>query len=164
MLQKKIILLPLLLLSSCGYEAIYSKKNSVNYDFTVSDLSFVGDRTVNLKIKEKLNNHTLGKKDKDFILKISSTSEKIILAKNTAGDATSFKNVISINVDVLINDKFKSNFIILESFNYNNITNKFNLKKYEEEIKINLSEATSAKLFLIFFSCCFKSNLLEILL
>ena len=91
MLQKQIILLLLLLLSSCGYEAIYSKKNSVNYDFSVSDLSFVGDRTVNLKIKEKLNNYAQDKKDKDFILKISSTSEKIILSKNTAGDAHPLK-------------------------------------------------------------------------
>ena len=146
MLQKQIILLLLLLLSSCGYEAIYSKKNSVNYDFTVSDLSFVGDKTVNLEIKEKLNNYVYGKKDKDFILRISSTSEKIILSKNTAGDATSFKNSISINVEVLMNNKFKNNFIILESFNYNNISNKFNLKQYEADIKNNLAEAASDKL------------------
>ena len=146
MFQKKIILLLLLLLSSCGYEAIYSKKNSANYDFTVSDLSFVGDKVVNLKIKEKLNNYTQGKKDKDFILRISSTSEKITLAKNTAGDATSFKNSISINVEVLMNNKFKSSFIILESFNYNNISNKFNLKKYEKEIKNNLAETATDKL------------------
>ena len=146
MFQKQIILLLLLLLSSCGYEAIYSKKNSVNYNFSVSELNFVGDRTVNLKIKEKLNNYAQAKKDKDFILRISSTSEKITLAKNTAGDATSFKNSVSINVEVLMNNKFKSNFVILESFNYNNISNKFNLKKYEEEIKNNLAETASDKL------------------
>ena len=146
MLRKQIILLLLLLLSSCGYEAIYSKKNSVNYNFSVSELNFVGDRTVNLKIKEKLNNYAQAKKDKDFILRISSTSEKITLAKNTAGDATSFKNSVSINVEVLMNNKFKSNFVILESFNYNNISNKFNLKKYEEEIKNNLAEIASDKL------------------
>jgi len=146
MFQKQIILLLLLLLSSCGYEAIYSKKNSVNYNFSVSELNFVGDRTVNLKIKEKLNIYAKEKKEKDFILKISSISEKVIISKNTAGDATSFKNSVSINVEVLMNNKFKSNFIILESFNYNNISNKFNLKKYEEEIKNNLAEAALDKL------------------
>jgi hypothetical protein len=146
MIQKKIILLLLLLLSSCGYEAIYSKKNSIDYDFSVSELNFVGDRAVNLKIKEKLSTYTQSKKDKDFILKVTSTSKKIILAKNTAGDATSFKNTISINIEVLMNNKFKSNFIILESFNYNNISNKFDLKRYEEEIKNNLAETASDKL------------------
>ena len=146
MFQKQIILLLLLLLSSCGYEAIYSKKSSVNYNFSVSELNFVGDRTVNQKIKEKLNNYAKEKKEKDFILKISSISEKVIISKNTAGDATSFKNSVSINVEVLMNNKFKSNFIILESFNYNNISNKFDLKKYEEEIKNNLAETASDKL------------------
>ena len=146
MFQKKIILLLLLLLSSCGYEAIYSKKNSLNYVFSISDLSFVGDRRVNLKIKEKLSTFTQSKKDKDLVIRISSTSNTIVLAKNTAGDATSFKNTISINVDVLINNKFKDNFTILESFNYNNISNKFNLKKYEQEIKNNLAETASDKL------------------
>ena len=146
MFQKQIILLLLLLLSSCGYEAIYSKKNSSNYIFSVSDLSFVGDKTINLKIKERLNNYAQSKKDKDFILRISSTSEKITLAKNTAGDATSFKNSVSVNVEVLMNNKFKSNFIILESFNYNSISNKFNLKKYEDEIKNNLAETAADKL------------------
>ena len=127
MFQKKIILLFFILLSSCGYEAIHSKKNSGNYSFSVSEINFVGDRTVNLKIKERLNNYIQGKKDKDFILKISSTSEKIILAKDTAGDTTAFKNTISINTEVLMN-------------------NKFNLKKYEEEIKNNLAEMATDKL------------------
>jgi len=146
MLKRKIILLFLFLLSSCGYEAIHSKKNSINYIFSVSELSFVGEKTVNQKIKQKLNNYTQNKKDKDFILRISSTSEKIILAKNIAGDATSFKNKVSINIKVLMNNKLENNFIITESFNYNNISNKFNLKKYEEEIKNNLAEAATDKL------------------
>ena len=146
MFQKKIIFLLLLLLSSCGYEAIYSKKNSSNYIFSISDLSFVGDKTINLAIKEKLNIFTQNKKDKDLVIKISSTSKKIVLSKNTAGDATSFKNAISINVDILMNDKFKNNFVISENFNYNNISNKFNLKRYEEEIKKNLAETASDKL------------------
>ena len=146
-MEKKIFTFILLIfLSSCGYEAMYSVKNIKNYDFSISKLSFIGDREINLKIKQKLNNYTQETKDINFILKITSTSEKIILAKNAAGDATSFKNSISINVEILMNNKFKSNFIILESFNYNNISNKFNLKKYEEEIKNNLAETASDKL------------------
>tara|TARA_B110000444_G_scaffold173542_1_gene162334 strand:- start:19 stop:480 length:462 start_codon:yes stop_codon:yes gene_type:complete len=145
MFQKKIILL-LFLLSSCGYEAIHSKKNSVNYIFSINELSFAGDRKINLKIKERLSNYTQGKKDKDFILRISSTSEKIVLAKDTAGDTTAFKNTISINVEVLMNNKFKSNLGIIESFNYSNISNKFDLKNYEDEIKNNLAETATEKI------------------
>ena len=45
-----------------------------------------------------------------------------------------------------MNNKLKSNFVILESFNYNNVSNKFDLKKYEKEIKNNLAEAAADKL------------------
>ena len=147
---KAILVLPtlLLFLSSCGYEAIHSKKNSINYNFSISELMLSGDRDVNLKIKEKLNNYTSNKKgkDRDFILKISSNTKKVVLAKNTAGNPTSFKSTIIINIDVTMKNNFKNNFQIIENFNYNNNADKFNLKRYEKEIINNLSETASEKL------------------
>jgi len=146
MKKKILVLLLMLFVSSCGYEATHSKKNTLNYNFSINELNFSGDRKVNLKIKEKLNNYIQNKKDKNFILKISSTSEKIILAKNTAGDATSFQSIIILSVEVLMTNKFKNNFLIEENFNYNNNSNKFDLKKYENEIKNNLTELATDKL------------------
>jgi len=146
-MEKRIFTFVLLLfLSSCGYEAIHSKKNKENYDFSISELKFIGDRDVNLKIKEKLNNYTLIKKDKDFKLKISSGLGKLILVKNDAGDATNFKTEITVRIDIFNNTKFKSNIVIIESFNYNNNNNKFELKNYEKEIKNNLANTISEKL------------------
>ncbi|MDB0067209.1 hypothetical protein N9E77_01455 [Candidatus Pelagibacter sp.] len=146
-MQKKIFTLILFLfLSSCGYEAIHSKKNTENYDFSIDKLNFIGQREVNLKIKEKLNNYTLSKNNKKFILNISSTSEKTILAKDTSGDATSFQNKIILQVESIMNNKFKNNFTIIEYFNYNNNSNKFELKKYEREIRNTLAEIASDKL------------------
>ena len=146
MLKKKIIIFLLLFLSSCGYEAIHSKKNVKYYEFSINKLSFNGDRDVNLKIKEILNNYTLNKKDKDFTLKISSTSEKKILAKNILGDATSFQKIIVLNIEVLENNKFKNNLTLSEKFTYSNNDNKFNLTTYEKEIIKNLTETTVDKL------------------
>ena len=144
------ILIPtlLLFLSSCGYEAIHSKKNSINYNFSISELTFIGDRNVNIRIKEKLVNYKYGldKKDKDFVLRISSSAEKVVLAKNAAGDPTSFKSTIIININVMMKETFKSKLQIIESFNYNNNKDKFNLKRYEKEIINNLTETASEKL------------------
>ena len=146
-MEKKIFTFILLIfLSSCGYEAIYSVKNIKNYDFSISELSLIGDREINLKIKQKLNNYTQEIKDINFILKITSTSEKIILAKDTAGDSTNFKIETVVNIDVFNNEKLKNNFIILESFNYDNNSNKFELKNYEKEIKRNLADIITEKL------------------
>ena len=146
-MQKKIILfLFLLFLSSCSYEAIYSKKNSINSNFSISKLNFVGDREINLKLKERLKNYTLDEKNKNFALKIYSTSIKVIAAKNTSGDPTSFKNTVTLNLEISMNGKLKNSFVIVESFNYNNDSNKFSLKKYEKEIKSNLAETMAEKL------------------
>ena len=146
----KIIFIPIILLflSSCGYEAIHSKKNTVNYNFSISELTFIGDRNVNIRIKEKLVNYKYGldKKDKDFVLRISSSAEKVVLAKNAAGDPTSFKSTIIININVMMKETFKSKLQIIESFNYNNNTDKFNLKRYEKEIINNLAESAAEKL------------------
>ena len=146
-MEKKIFTFILLIfLSSCGYEAIYSVKNIKNYDFSISKLSFIGDREINLKIKQKLNNYTQKIKDINFILKITSTSEKIILAKNDAGDSTSFKIETIVNIDVFNKDELKSNFIITETFSYDNNSNKFELKSHEKEIKKNLADTIAEKL------------------
>jgi len=146
-MQKKIFTyLLLLLLSSCGYEAIYSKKNYINNNFSISELNLAGDRDINLKIKQKVNNYTLVTKDKDFKLKISSTSEKKIIAKNTSGDSTIFKITIKVNTDITTKDGYKSNMQIVENFTYNNNLDKFGLKEYEREIKRNLAETAANKL------------------
>ena len=146
-MQKKIFsILFFLFLSSCGYDAMYSKKNSINYNFSISELSFIGDRDINLKMKERLNSYTLNKKNKDFKIKISSTSAKTVAAKDTTGDATSFKNTVIINVEISTNDKLKNSFVMSEGFNYNNNSDKFSLKRYEREIKNNLAETMAEKL------------------
>ena len=146
MFKKILIPILLLFLCSCGYEAIHSKKNFINYDFSISKLTFTGDRRVNIKIKERLNNYTLNEKDKNFALKISSNTEKVVLAKDIAGDPTSFKFTIKINVEIIMNNNSRDEFNIIESFNYNNISNKFSLDQYERQIISNLAESAALKL------------------
>ena len=148
-MKKKIFTFFLFLfLSSCGYEATYSLKNRAIYAFSISELVLTGDRQVNLKIKQMLNpyNNPKIKEEKDFELKISSSSEKIITTKDTSGDATKFKNEITVNVQVFLNGKYKSNLVIKEDFIYDNNSNTFELKTYENEIKNNLAEAVVDKI------------------
>ncbi len=140
MFKKTFVLILLLITSSCGYEAINSQKNLGNYNFSIKELALKGDRTINIKIKEKLNRYVTNEKDKEFILNISSITEKIILAKNNSGSSTSFKITITLAVTVLVDDILKNNLVLSKNFNYNNIDNKIDLERYEKEIKFNLTE------------------------
>ena len=146
MLKKILPLILFLFLSTCGYQAIYSKKNIINYDFSISKIDFLGDRTINLKIKEKLSNFTINKNNKDFTLNISSSAEKTVLAKDNSGNPTNFKSTITVNFEILVKNNFKDNLQIIENFNYKNNDNKFDLKKYEREILGNLAEIATDKL------------------
>ena len=148
-MKKKIFtFLLFLFLSSCGYEAIYSLKNRINYAFSITELNLIGDRQVNLKIKQMLNPYSNPKIEENrfFALKISSNSEKITTANNASGDATKFKNEITVKVKVSLNGEPKSNFEIKENFIYDNNSNTFELKTYENQIKTNLAEAVVDKL------------------
>ena len=146
MFKKSFIISIFLLTTSCGYETIYSKKNSLNYNFSISAIDFKGDRDVNLKIKQKFNNYIKNKKDKEFKLNIKSVPKKIILAKDLSGDPTSFKSTTTTYVDVFVNNKINNTLKIKKSVKYKNRSNKFELKNFEKELKFNLAEAIADEL------------------
>ena len=148
-MKKKIFtFLLFLFLSSCGYEATYSLKNRAIYAFSISELVLTGDRQINLKIKQLLNpyNNPKIEEEKNFVLNISSSSEKIITTKDAAGDAVKFKNEITVKVQVFLDKKNTSNLVIIEDFIYDNNSNTFDLRAYENQIKNNLAEAAVDKI------------------
>ena len=148
-MKKKIFtFLLFLFLSSCGYEATHSLKNRAIYAFSIGELVLTGDRQINLKIKQMLNPYKNPKleEEKNFVLNIFSSSEKIVTTRDAAGDAVKFTKEITIDVQVFVNGEFKSNLVIKEDFIYDNNSNTFELKTYENEIKINLAEAVVDKI------------------
>ena len=147
-MKKKIFtFLLFLFLSSCGYEATYSLKNRSIYAFSISELVLTGDRQVNLKIKQLLSPYTNPKikEEKNFVLNISSSSEKIITTKDATGDAVKFKNEITVKVQILLDDK-TTNLVIIEDFIYDNNSDTFELRSYENQIKNDLAEAAVNKI------------------
>ena len=140
MLKKIILIITFLITTSCGYEAMYSLKNSIKYNFSITDISFEGDRDVNQVIKRKLNNYIINKKDKEFRLNIKSVTERLILAKDTAGEATTFKNNTTTTTEVFDETNLLTIISIEKSFKYDNMSNKFDLQQYEKELKRNLAE------------------------
>jgi outer membrane lipopolysaccharide assembly protein LptE/RlpB len=146
-MKKKIsTFLLLLILSSCGYEAKYSSKNLKKYNFSINKMNFIGDRVFNIRMKGKLIRFTKSVSEKNFILEISSESEKITTAKDRSGDPTNFKNIIQVNVNVSKSNGLKESFSISENFSYKNNSDKFELEKYEREIKNNLAELAAEKI------------------
>ena len=146
MFKKTFLICVFLFITSCGYEAMHSMKNLSKYDFSIKSVNLSGDRDVNLTIEQRINNYMLDKKSRQFTLNINSSSTKEILAKNAAGDPTSFENTTSIDVQVYMADGLKGTFEIEKKFKYNNISNKFDLDNYEQSLKQNLAETITNEL------------------
>ena len=133
--------------TSCGYEAVYSLKNRViNTDFSLTEVSLNGDRDLNIQIKIRLDNYNKVEKSKNYILDIVTKAERIVIANDSKGDPSKYKLQVTIIIAAKTENINNIQIEFIESFNYNNITDKFELERSEREIKNNLAETITAKL------------------
>ena len=136
--MKKIFILLLLIIASCGYQPIYKIDQNIN-TLKIKEIELTGDKILSEKISKKLsieiikNNESLNKLGVDSQKNITETS------KNSKGQVTSYRTTISTIISIIDDDGNlvrKKN--VSKQFSYNVLTNKFKLKKYQEEIENNL--------------------------
>ena len=136
--MKKIFILFLLIITSCGYQPIYKTNQNID-TLKIKEIKLTGDKTLSKKISKGLsieiikNNRSLNKLDIDSQKNVTETS------KNSKGQVTSYRTTISTIISIIDGDDNlvrKKN--ISKQFSYNVLTNKFKLKEYQEEIENNL--------------------------
>ena len=153
-LKKIITTLSFLILLSCGYESIHSNKQiNSNYNLSINTITYTGNNKVSHilknKIKKNLNNE---KKSTGLNLNLNSRLEKVVTSKDKKGNPIRYSIEIIINLEVFESgiSKGKTNFE--ENFEYNNKSNKFGLKQYEENIKDNLIARLSGEIIRYLYS------------
>ena len=138
MIKKTVFaLLLFLFINSCGYNPIYINKEN---NFSLTSISTEDKKRVTYKIKNRLSKY-VGLQNKMFSFKILlGSNEKIrTTSKDEKGNPKTFEIRISVNLLVEENDvTLKKEFV--EIFTYQNKSNKFDLKKYKNEISDNLIE------------------------
>ena len=144
---KKIFFTILLLnlLNHCEYKPVYSNQNKLNQKIIIT--SFTGDKEINNLIASSLKRNS--KKDSDKILNISFDTKynKKVLVKNAAGEITEFQADVIVKFKIEKEDKTE-NFSINEKFNFQKMTDKYEEKNYERNIKENFANSISQKLLL----------------
>ena len=140
-----IIILPVFILSNCGYAPIY--KNQENVNFSIDIIAFSGDRSINNKIKSRLKNYTLSEKENKFAISFNSDYRKNIVAKDTTGAATEYKIIIETEFIILSSNE-EQQLKLVESFNMQKINDKLEEQDYEESIKNSLTNIIARKLIL----------------
>ena len=147
MMKKKLIFI-LLFLTSCGFEPIYSSKNSNNFVF--KKIETIGEKTINRRIisaiSAKENNIDFSHK------KLILENEKNIIetSKNTKGQPDSIKMAIKFKITLIDNKNNSSEKIFYEEFSYKNKDNKFDLSEYEIKLENDLIDKIIEDLIIYF--------------
>ena len=119
----------LLVLSGCGYKPIYSTKD---LNFSIGNIER-DNSLLNNKFIKVINSLKNEGSDNKIDIKISSDKEVNIKSKDKKGNALIFELKIILNVVNLENDNQTQKFE--RNINYKNLTDKFKLKQYENELE-----------------------------
>ena len=146
MLKKKIlIILTLIFFTSCEYKPIYSSSNKSNYKIIVTEFS--GDKKLNKFLIENLKRNSQKNSNKIINIKINTTYTKTVLAKDTTGKITDYQANAFTTFSIERNQTFEK-INISENFKFQKISDKYEEKNYEQNIKKNLATLISQKLIL----------------
>ena len=146
MFKKKIlIILTLIFFTSCEYKPIYSNLNKSNYKIIVTELS--GDKKLNKFLVENLIRNSQKNSDKIINIKIDTKYTKAILSKDAAGNVTDYK-VNALTTFLVERNQNLEKITLGESFNFQKISDKYEEKNYEQNVKRNLATLISQKLIL----------------
>jgi len=140
-IKKLVFILTLLAVTNCGYEPIYSKKETLN--ISINKIELIGDKKINRSIVSFANLRETKNVNYSYNLNLNSSKKIEVVSKNSAGNVTSFK--ITIIVKFSLKDPNDQGAVIKSknfrtSFIYNNKKNKFDLLQYEKIVEKNLVE------------------------
>ena len=139
MMKNKIFFLTIFIfLSQCGYQTIYSNKNS---NFNIVEIKIINDQNIGRQIKNRLSVLSNANKNSDnYYLEIDSKFEKTTASKDKQGNPNTFNIIVSVRLTLSNNKNLRETKVFSESISYDNSENKFSLKRYENSLKENLTE------------------------
>ena len=125
----------LFFLNGCGFKPILTGSD---YNFLIRIDSMSGNGEINSKIENKLK--VLDGTKKLFNLSFNSRETKNVLSKDSKGDPNILELVINLNYILSTNGKILVNKSLTQRSSYNNISDKFELRKSEDILKDDLVE------------------------
>ena len=133
MIKKLFLISAFLFLANCGYQSVYFKNDDTL--IKISKIKFEGDEKINRKIISLSGLKESSDFSDSYLLILNSKKNKNIASKNSAGNATSYKISIDINislVDPINNEKIIRSKVFNSSFTYIIIKTSLNCLKMKK--------------------------------
>ena len=131
---------------SCGYKPIYYKNDQLITKF--NEIILEGDDRINKQIIDNLNLETDFSSRQTLSLKTNYTIEET--SKNSKGQVETYRSIINTVLTIKNETEIIETKNLSADTSYNNKDNKFELTKYQNEVKNNLINKISEEIILIF--------------
>ena len=134
-MKKFLLIILIIILSNCaGYQPIF---NNNNLDFKITDIK-TDENKISREIAKRLLLISNDEKLNSIQLELNSTENERIISRDTRGDPLIFEVLVQLEMN-LKNETKEQKYIYKESLLIKNDTNKFELKRYKENIKDNFT-------------------------
>ena len=144
--MKKLFLIIIFFITSCGYQPIYSNNSLEDTEFY--KISTQGENKINklilnsLSLKENISNEKLPEL---FLSSLYGVEE---ISKNSKGQVETYRSSILVNIKIIKNKNTIKNKTFSDEFTYNKKDNKFELTEYQKSIRKQLTVGIIEDLFL----------------
>jgi len=144
--MKKLFLIIIFFITSCGYQPIYSNNSLEDTEFY--KISTQGENKINklilnsLSLKENISNEKLPE------LSLSSLYRVEEISKNSKGQVETYRSSILVNIKIIKNKNTIKSKTFSDEFTYNKKDNKFELTEYQKSIRKQLTVGIIEDLFL----------------
>ena len=139
--MKKIILFTFfILIVGCGYQPIFNTQQS---NFSINEIGYEKNKLNRTIVKGLSSYKNKENVEQIYRLEISSYENKKITLKDKKGDPANLRLNLFTELKVFDNQKMILEKKYEESFEYQNTSKKFELRKYEDKIRSSMLERIS---------------------
>ena len=134
------------LIYSCGFTPQYAGFKNLEFDLVIDNVS--GDRDFNNVIKSQIKRYDRERDDVEKIkISYESDYEKVILTKNTKGEATKYNLKVKVIFDIS-SENFSTKILFEDEFSIDKIEDTIEENNYIKIVKSNFAERAIEKVIL----------------
>ena len=133
--MKQILIIFILFITSCGFKPIYLKNDQLIKKF--NKITLEGDSSINKQIIDELNLEINVASNEKLIIQTNYKLEAT--SKNSKGQIETYRSIINSQLITKKDEEILETKNFVAETSYNNKDNNFELVKYQNEIKKNLT-------------------------
>ena len=135
-MKKLLIFAIIILLNNCsGYNPIFSSKE---INFYIEEIKISNDNKLIRNLVKNLKPYTINNNKKKIFLELNLEIKEKVTLRDEKGDMSQEEMKIILEIKSLLPDKSTKNFQFVETFVFNNQSNKFELNQYKKSIQTTL--------------------------